>query len=340
MKNTAWLVCALLCVWGCDDGETDEEPVLPMGGSPAPPDMGGVVPTGGDTAGLDAAPPPVGGALPGDAAVSPPDIAPLPDAAALPPDASPPPMANCGDLDDLAGFPLVQALHRQMVEDYRPIEPEPDFGGTLNRYTTARFLMFQQVERGLTDAGDAAVECVYTGRTTEIAPDEEPDTRNINCEHTWPRSRMDDDRDAALYHHQQSDIHHLYPTDAEANSHRGSLRFGEPTSSRNLDYTPAVSGLNNEGDPVFMPREERRGDVARVVLYYSIRWGAAIPEPEESVLRAWSSADPPDARERTRNDRIAAVQGNRNPFIDCPQLVDAVDDFGDFPIHDRDLALP
>ncbi|MEM9047012.1 MAG: endonuclease [Pseudomonadota bacterium] len=38
-------------------------------------------------------------------------------------------------------------------------------------------------------------------------------------------------------------------------------------------------------------------------------------------LAQWHSDDPPDARERERNSRVEAVQGNRNPYVDLPHLV-------------------
>ncbi|MDR7194535.1 endonuclease [Luteimonas terrae] len=91
----------------------------------------------------------------------------------------------------------------------------------------------------------------------------------------------------------------------------------------------------------------RQGDIARAVLYMAIRYeGGAHPttgqgEPDLeltddrsrivstsaspaymgllSTLLAWHQADPPDARERERNEVVYNFQGNRNPFIDQPQ---------------------
>ena len=40
-----------------------------------------------------------------------------------------------------------------------------------------------------------------------------------------------------------------------------------------------------------------------------------------SALIKWHIQDPPDEKELARNDLVESEQGNRNPFIDLPQLV-------------------
>ena len=47
----------------------------------------------------------------------------------------------------------------------------------------------------------------------------------------------------------------------------------------------------------------------------------------EENLRAWHFKDPPDKMEEKRNSLIEQVQGNRNPFIDHPEIVERVIDF-------------
>ena len=235
---------------------------------------------------------------------------------------------------------LLAALHANVQGHYRPIEPERDRGGNLNRYTTARHFMFTQVERVSDLAGDLGAECVYTGRFVALGPDAEPANADINAEHVWPRARMNPDQDGAPYAHQQSDLHNLYPTDAGANSTRGSDAFGEVVADRDLNHLPAVAGLDAQGTRVFQPRAERQGDIARAVLYNSVRCGYALRDAEEEVLRRWVVQDPVDAREHLRNDRIEAIQGNRNPFADCPELVERITDFVVFPPQDVGLALP
>jgi len=55
--------------------------------------------------------------------------------------------------------------------------------------------------------------------------------------------------------------------------------------------------------------------------------GADLKPWTETLLRAWSVADPVDDAERARNEAVFAVQGNRNPFIDAPWWIARIDDF-------------
>jgi len=255
---------------------------------------------------------------------------------------------TCAPWEGLSGPELVQALHAHLHDTYEPIVALDDEGGVPNRYTTARMYMFTQVEWVLVhDAtGRDGIECVYTGTFTAVAEGVEPDHTILNCEHVWPRSLMEPDQESLLFSHQESDIHALYATLPGVNSARGSFPFGVPVSDLTTFANPedssefAVVGLNAEGVRVFLPREERRGDVSRAMFYFSVRWGRDIAEAEELVLRAWYEDDPVDPREQDRNDMIQAIQGNRNPFVDCPVLAGRIDDFSAFEILDTNETLP
>jgi deoxyribonuclease-1 len=76
-----------------------------------------------------------------------------------------------------------------------------------------------------------------------------------------------------------------------------------------------------------IPRSGARGDIARAYFYMSRQYGLKIAEAMEDRLRAWHLEDPPDAWEEERNSLIELEQGNRNPFIDHPELVERVKEF-------------
>lgn len=341
-----------LTLWGCeptdDPARIEPEPPTAADGAvdtapPEPtPDASVADMMALDSAASDVGAPDASGADAEAPDAGAPDLAVVSDAG--PADAGPP--DRCARWSGLSDQALIDAVHAELSSTYRPVEPmrfalgQPDPNGEPLRYPTARLLMFTEIEWGPIPEG-TGYECAYTGRTFPAEMGVELDDQIVNCEHTWPRDRFDDDP-PAFYQHKQSDIHHLLPTDSGVNSARGNLRFGSVTDGPDTDLThrPAVSGPDASGEIVFMPRRERRGDVARVMFYFAVRWGAAMDPAEHEVLRRWAQRDPVDEREMRRNDLIEGIQGNRNPFIDCPALIDGIDAFPAFEPLDTEDDLP
>ena len=75
------------------------------------------------------------------------------------------------------------------------------------------------------------------------------------------------------------------------------------------------------------PTAKARGNLARAYFYMSFLYKIKIQNSLEENLRAWHFEDPPDKMEEIRNSLIEEVQGNRNPFIDHPGVVERVKDF-------------
>ncbi len=199
-------------------------------------------------------------------------------------------------------------------------------------YSTARKNLFglldlKQDDRGyfLTD-----VYCEQDFVRTDIGPLKIPDNNIINCEHTWPQSKFTAGFPNEM---QKSDLHHLYVTSSKANSARGNNPFGEVTGkppAANCD----ASVIGKEMDPdtnqmttLFTPPPAHRGNVARALFYFSVRYRMAIDRTQEAALKQWHKEDPVTDEDIKRNDQIKDLQGNRNPFVDYPELVDLIDNF-------------
>lgn len=153
-----------------------------------------------------------------------------------------------------------------------------------------------------------------------------PDNTIINVEHTWPQSKFSGRYPADL---QKADLHHLFPTDSKMNALRGSNPFGEVYhDSQRANCQASKSGSGSDaGRQVFEPPQHHKGHVARALFYFSIRYEIAISPNEEAILKKWNQDYPADEIEIARNEAIYKLQGNRNPFIDYPELASAISDF-------------
>ena len=159
---------------------------------------------------------------------------------------------------------------------------------------------------------DSHIECLYTGRV--ISATSMPNSTNMNIEHSWPQSK-------GATGPAKSDMHHLFPTDSVANSTRSSLPFGIVENPKWAEGGSKCDGKR------FDVRPQSRGNIARAIFYFSTRYAKRIAPSEEEVLRKWHQEDPVDAHEKSRNERVEAIQGNRNPFIDKPEFVNNISDF-------------
>jgi hypothetical protein len=191
-------------------------------------------------------------------------------------------------------------------------------------YTDARKYLYKV--GGLSDQG-GQIECIYTG-TLAAATSAGTAPGGFNTEHTWPASL------GAAAEPMHSDLHHLFPTIETANSARANYYYGMTScgdaGQAACNWTQAGSQLGTltgGSTLIFEVRPNHRGDVARAWFYFSTRYQIAIPDWSETILKQWHAADPPDAPERARNDKVEALQHTRNVFIDRPDLVSRIRDF-------------
>ncbi|WP_379963198.1 endonuclease [Epilithonimonas sp. UC225_85] len=123
-----------------------------------------------------------------------------------------------------------------------------------------------------------------------------------------------------------SDGHHLRPADNTLNSTRGSLLFD--------DGTGATAYKTSRGG--WYPGEEWKGDVARILMYMYVRYNtrclplnitmnpATYSADFPDILLKWNIEDPVSNFEKQRNNVVAGIQHNRNPFIDNPYLATVI----------------
>lgn len=159
-----------------------------------------------------------------------------------------------------------------------------------------------------------------------LGPGRVPDNTVINVEHTWPQSRFSNRYPKEM---QKSDLHHLFPTDSQLNSVRGNYKFGEVVRDSQELKCPVsrVGQGDNRAGTVFEPPKNHRGNVARALFYFSVKYDLPIDPNEEATLKKWNKEDPVDEDEMNRNNVIFNAQKSRNPFIDYPELSDLVSDF-------------
>ena len=100
--------------------------------------------------------------------------------------------------------------------------------------------------------------------------------------------------------------------------------------------TTSIAGFDTD---FFTPPVPYRGDMARIYMYVATLYATPSLSPRAfmmmdgkqypsltalsaATLLDWHRSDPPDNLERERNNAIGAIQGNRNPFVDSPELAE------------------
>ena len=230
-------------------------------------------------------------------------------------------------------------------------------------YNSAENKSDQDLRSALHDIIDDHIEFPYSSSSTDtwdILQESDADPNNINNvlliytresvdgsqeynsgsgwnrEHVWAKSRGDFGTAIG----EGTDVHNLRASNIQVNTTRLNYSFDDCTSSScDNTYGNYFSG----SALIFEPRDEDKGDVARIIFYMDVRYegdnGELDLEMTESVLSTssklprhgvrstlleWHELDPVDDFERNRNDVIYTYQGNRNPFIDHPELVDYI----------------
>ena len=160
-----------------------------------------------------------------------------------------------------------------------------------------------------------------------------------NREHSFPKSWFGG-KVPPMY----TDLFHLYPTDGYINNQRSNYPFGECDGGTKLSSLAkgrlGKSTFSGYSGTVWEPDDEYKGDFARSYFYMATAYEDRFASFDSEMLAhnsypcyvdwalelllKWHRQDPVSQKEIYRNNAVEEWQGNRNPYIDYPQLVEHV----------------
>ncbi len=216
---------------------------------------------------------------------------------------------------------MLAACEPQTVSDTLESLTKPKSFSPLPDYDTARKIFWRSLYSG-------SVKSLYCGESFSSQQ-----RRGYNVEHVFPMSwatkglqcgkRKQCRKRSSEFNHIEADLHNLYPARVDVNHERSSYRFGmvngEKRNFGRCDFEVDYRARAAE------PTEQVRGEVARAMFYMAHQYkaqGLKLFDKQAKLLLKWHQADPPSKEERRRNDVIEGIQGNRNPFIDQPELLE------------------
>lgn len=179
-----------------------------------------------------------------------------------------------------------------------------------------------------------AAECEFTyGINQDDGTLGNNECERYNREHLIPQSVFSSQTPM------HSDAHCVVPSDKYVNAQRANFPFSKVNVANNTYTNGSKRGTNlNSGysagyvGTVFEPIDEFKGDIARMFLYFAVRYESQVAGwnfpmfnntsnqvftlQAINVLLTWNNLDPVSQREIDRNNAIFVRQSNRNPFID------------------------
>lgn len=161
---------------------------------------------------------------------------------------------------------------------------------------------------------------------------------SLNIEHCLPKSWW-----GGTVNEAYKDLYNLNPSDQRANSQKSNYPPGHVKNADKFDngsFRIAKANTSGYGYICWEPAPEYRGDFARTYFYMAtayeyLKWTAypqfisdatylMFSDSIQQVLLDWHRADPVSEKELCRADQISSIQGNRNPYIDYPELVEYI----------------
>lgn len=160
----------------------------------------------------------------------------------------------------------------------------------------------------------------------------------MNIEHSFPKSWWGGSTNNAY-----KDLYNLMPCEQKINSSKSNYGMGIVTNVKTTNGCTKVGTGNVDGSTknLWEPADKWKGEFARgymymATAYQNFTWtGEGLTSLQQGayptlqpwayeLYMEWAKNDMPDQMEIDRNNAVSQIQGNRNPFVDFPNLMEYV----------------
>lgn len=190
---------------------------------------------------------------------------------------------------------------------------------------------------------DSTVIDMYSNEKFKFTyTDGKPDfaaVEGMHIEHSLPKSWW-----GSVMYNSYKDLNHLFPAEGRINSAKNDLPLGivgEATSDNGVSKVGKNTFRTDDyAGNCFEPADDYKGDFARAYFYmatvyeeFADIWQSPMMDNNTypvwkdwalELLLQWHRADPVSQKELDRQEAVYTIQGNRNPFIDYPELVEYI----------------
>lgn len=117
----------------------------------------------------------------------------------------------------------------------------------------------------------------------------------------------------ADYRRIETDLHNLQPAIGEVNGDRGNYAYSQwkGTDKQYGQCSMQIDFKNKQAQPP----ERARGAIARTYFYMRDQYHLRLSRQQTQLFTAWNKLYPVSKWECERDQRIARVQGNHNPYV-------------------------
>ncbi len=193
--------------------------------------------------------------------------------------------------------------------------------------------------------GFYVTDCIDNGTSRQVVDRYSNDVRyfgsrgssvsGMNIEHSFPKSWWGGSSNNAY-----KDLFNLMPSEQSINSAKSNYGMGVVTSTKTNNGCTKV-GTGADGTSLWEPADKWKGEFARGYMYMAtayqdFTWESrgldllvqgdypTLQQWAYTLYISWAKNDPVDQMEIDRNQAVSEIQGNRNPYVDFPNLMEYV----------------